>query len=305
MRRRHPLPLAVSLQALAVLACALLVLTLPAPVDAQPGGSSGNRPFVGIWRLDPGKSHLPAPPNGFAVYRQYEDHGGGWMYHTVITITPRRTDFLFTAARYDSKQYPVYNAANLGSFIRGGERTPRTVEFTRIDANKFLWTDRFNGRVVAGGVCTVSADGNTLTITNQPPGQQTMTEQVFDRVSPGSLAQAPNAGFAPVLAQGAKPRPGTEAAARRQIEALQATGQPLFSDMVARKRPAPDPQLAARVSAFFRNLGALRSITFEGVLPNGYDAYRATFANGQLNMGIGPLSPDGKVTGLSLLLPRP
>lgn len=38
-----------------------------------------------------------------------------------------------------------------------------------------------NGQVVAGGVCTVSADGSTLTITNQPPGQKQVSVQVFDR----------------------------------------------------------------------------------------------------------------------------
>lgn len=166
-----------------MLLVALLAL-IPPQVGAQ--ADSGNRPFVGIWKLNPGKSGQPAPPAGSAVYRQYEDHGNGWMYHTVITVTPRHTDFLFTAARYDSRQYDVYNGRNLGALIRSGEKTPRTVEFTRINANKFLWTDRLNGKVVAGGVCTVSANGNTLTITNQPPGQKTVREQVFDRVSAGS-----------------------------------------------------------------------------------------------------------------------
>jgi hypothetical protein len=180
MRRRSS-PAAL-LPAIPVLLLALLAVT-PPQVRAQT--DSGNRPFVGIWKLNPEKSKLPARPAGSAVYRQYADHGDGWMYHTVITVTARRTDFLFTAARYDGKQYAVYNGRNLGAFIRSGEKTPRTVEFTRIDAHKFLWTDRLNGKVVAGGVCTVSADGNTLTITNQPPGQKRVTEQVFDRVSGG------------------------------------------------------------------------------------------------------------------------
>lgn len=181
MRRRSSL--AALRPAIPMLLVALLAL-IPPQAGAQT--DSGNRPFVGIWKLNRAKSRLPAQPAGSAVYRQYADHGDGWMYHTVITVTPRHTDFLFTAARYDSRQYAVYNGSNLGALIRSGAKTPRTVEFTRINAHQFLWTDRLNGRVIAGGVCTVSADGHTLTITNQPPGQKTATEQVFDRVSDSS-----------------------------------------------------------------------------------------------------------------------
>lgn len=49
-----------------------------------------------------GKIEVAVPPDRFAVYKQYKEHGDGWMYHTVITITPLRTGFLFTAARYES-----------------------------------------------------------------------------------------------------------------------------------------------------------------------------------------------------------
>lgn len=166
---------------LAALLVGLLASSTPSLAAAQADRS--NRPFIGVWKLNPERSHMPAPSNGLTVYRQYEAHAHGWMYHTVITIAPRRTDFLFTAARYDGKQYPVYDARDLGDFISGGVKTRRTVAFTRINASKFLWTDRIDGKVVAGGACMVSAHGDTLTITNQPPGRKTMTEQVYDRVS--------------------------------------------------------------------------------------------------------------------------
>ncbi|MGH8142618.1 MAG: hypothetical protein ACREU2_08905 [Steroidobacteraceae bacterium] len=167
-----------------VLAVALLALAPPA-LRAQT--DSGNRPFVGFWKLNLQKSkmHIPpgAPQGGFALYRQYEDRGGGWMFHNVTTVTARGADFLFTAARYDGKQYPVYNRETLGRFLKDGTKAPRTVEFDRVNAHVIRWTDRVGGKVVAGGTCTVSPDGNTLTITNTVPGRQgqRMSAQVYDR----------------------------------------------------------------------------------------------------------------------------
>lgn len=118
-----------------IVAFALFVLT-PLSVTARP--DTGNRPFVGVWKLNFEKSHLRVAPGVLAVYRQYEDHGDGWMFHTVINIARSGSGFLFTAARYDGKQYPVYNAQSLGNFLSDGVKTPRTVAFTRISAYKFL-----------------------------------------------------------------------------------------------------------------------------------------------------------------------
>lgn len=162
----------------AILLVAVLALT-SGPMTAR--ADNGNQPFVGVWKLNFQKSHLRAPLGTVAVYRQYEDHGDGWMFHTVINVTPRGSGFLFMAARYDGQQYPVYNAESLGNFLSGGAKTPRTVAFTRVSAYKFLWTDRLNGRVVEGGACTVSPDGSTLTITDQAPGRKVISVQVFDR----------------------------------------------------------------------------------------------------------------------------
>jgi hypothetical protein len=137
---------------------------------------------VGVWKLNPERSHLRARPADSEVFRQYEDHGNGWMFHTVITISSRGAGFLYAAARYDGKQYPVYNGDLLGESISDGTKTPRTVEFDRISAYQFRWTDRTNGRETQGGICTVSQDGNTLTITAHSPGQTQRYAQVFDRV---------------------------------------------------------------------------------------------------------------------------
>lgn len=164
----------------ALLALALCAL-VPPMVRAQRDG--GNAPFVGVWKLNPEKSHLRRLPAGFELYRQYEDHGHGWMFHTLINVSPRGVGFLFAAARYDGKQYPVWDARLLGRTVSDDQKTPRTVEFDRISAHQFRWTDRTDGKVTQGGLCTVSSDGTTLTITASGPGQKQPIEQVFDRVS--------------------------------------------------------------------------------------------------------------------------
>ncbi len=163
-------------------AVATLLLSATALL-ASAQADRGNRPFVGTWKLNPEKSHLRGAPNGFELFRQYEDHGNGWMFHTLITVSPRGVGFLFAAARYDGKQYPVWNARLLGETVSDGQKTPRTVEFDRISAHQFRWTDRTDDKVKQGGVCTVSPDGMTLTITAKAPAEQATFTQVFDRVS--------------------------------------------------------------------------------------------------------------------------
>jgi hypothetical protein len=128
------------------------------PIVASAQADSGNRPFVGTWKLNPEKSHLRGAPSGFELFRQYEDHGNGWMFHTVINVSPRGVGFLFSAARYDGKQYPVWDARLLGRTVSDGRKTPRTVEFDRLSAYQFRWTDRTDGKVTQGGLCTVSPD---------------------------------------------------------------------------------------------------------------------------------------------------
>lgn len=65
------------------------------------------------------------------------------------------------------------------------------------------------------------------------------------------------------------------------------------------------PQLAAlarpqlpKAAATFRKLGALRSLAFARVVPNGANVYIATFAHGQLLWVIMPLTKEGKVSGI-------
>jgi hypothetical protein len=169
-------PLAVAMSLAALLAS---TPSLTAQID------DANQPFIGLWKLDLEKSHVPAASD-FTVYRQFQAEGDGWIFETVTFITPRGPQFLFTAARFDGKPYPDYTAKWLGDFVRSGTRPPQTVTFTRVNANQIRWADTVNGRTVAEGTETVSADGSTMTMTNHVPGQKTTGVQVFDRVSAAS-----------------------------------------------------------------------------------------------------------------------
>ncbi len=91
------------------------------------------------------------------------------------------------------------------------------------------------------------------------------------------------------------PSPGTEAALRHQIETLE-RGDPDYAAMGPGLADATRQQLP-QIRALFKKIGALKSLEFGKVLPNGADLYLATFEHGELACTITPLSPDGKVTG--------
>jgi len=97
-----------------------------------------------------------------------------------------------------------------------------------------------------------------------------------------------------------RPSPGTEEALRRQIEAMESTGHPLYAEM--------DAQLAAiayeqqpQMAALFKKWGAFQSLRFFKVMPGGRDDYLATFAHARAEVTIAPLSSDGKTGGLLFL----
>lgn len=92
------------------------------------------------------------------------------------------------------------------------------------------------------------------------------------------------------------PSPGTEAALRQQIETME-KGERDFSALM--------PGLAAAAQAQWpvmkqniNSLGALSSITFQGVSPQGWDIYNVAFERGAVMWQITPLTPDGKISGM-------
>lgn len=94
-----------------------------------------------------------------------------------------------------------------------------------------------------------------------------------------------------------KPSPGTEEAIRRQIEEIERTGHALYTEMDAPLAAAAHEQ-EKQMEGRFKKRGALESLRFSRVLPNGDDDYVATFAHAQVEVIITPLSPDGRIGGL-------
>ena len=93
----------------------------------------------------------------------------------------------------------------------------------------------------------------------------------------------------------AKPSPGTEAALRRNIEGLY-TGQPPYDIMLPGLVDATHQQLT-NLEKNAKTLGALKSLTFQNVNPDGYDVYAAVYEHGSATWLIAPLR-DGKMGGL-------
>ena len=95
--------------------------------------------------------------------------------------------------------------------------------------------------------------------------------------------------------EGNAPMPGSEAALRHQIEALE-HGQPDYDVMTEGLATLTRPQVP-RIGRQFALLGPLQAISFRGVGFSGWDIYEAKFTNGILINRI-LLTPNGKVTGL-------
>jgi beta-lactamase regulating signal transducer with metallopeptidase domain len=96
-----------------------------------------------------------------------------------------------------------------------------------------------------------------------------------------------------------EPSPGTEAAVQRQIEEMERAGHALYAEMDAPLAAAAHEQ-EKQMKARFKVRGALESIRFSRVLPNGDDDYLVTFAHTQAEFIITPLSANGKISGMLL-----
>jgi hypothetical protein len=93
-----------------------------------------------------------------------------------------------------------------------------------------------------------------------------------------------------------EPSPGTEAAIRRWIAAKE-HGQTDEAEM-APNLAGMDRVQQPLIQRTLGRMGPFKSLEFERVNAQGMDVYRASFAHGQLDVLIAPLTPDGKITGL-------
>jgi CubicO group peptidase (beta-lactamase class C family) len=94
-----------------------------------------------------------------------------------------------------------------------------------------------------------------------------------------------------------KQTPGTEDALRRSIDEIR-KGEPKYDRMTedfANLTRRQLPQLKGLLNGF----GALQSVTFKGVGPEGWDIYETVFEKSKMEFRIA-LTPDGKTAGISL-----
>jgi len=92
------------------------------------------------------------------------------------------------------------------------------------------------------------------------------------------------------------PSPGTRSMVIAYIRDLEHGSQD-YDTMTPELAAVARPQLAKSV-AVMRKEGTFRSLAFVRVLPNGADAYIATFTGGELLWVIMPLTKEGKVSGV-------
>ncbi len=92
-----------------------------------------------------------------------------------------------------------------------------------------------------------------------------------------------------------KPAPGSEAALRRDIEELRA-GAPNYDRMSAGLANVTRQQLP-QLKNTIDELGAVQSVAFKSVAPNGFDVYEVQFEHGETEWRIG-MTSDGKVAAV-------
>ena len=93
------------------------------------------------------------------------------------------------------------------------------------------------------------------------------------------------------------PSPGTEAALRHQIESMM-KGQRDYSVLMPALASAVK-EMEPNILAALSSMGPLKSIKFRAVTPGGVDSYDVAFERGSSEWFITPLTPDGKITGMS------
>ena len=141
----------------------------------------------------------------------------------------------------------------------------------------------------------VDAQGRATAITLHQNGKHHAAPRMDDQAAQ-QIEDALNA-----RVQSQTPLPGSEAAVRRLYGSL-LSGKPIYDEMSPGLAEATREQLPQLLQCA-QNYGAIRSIEFRGVGPQGMDVYDVHHEKGRSTMRIA-LSPDGKIQG-ALFSPGP
>ena len=124
----------------------------PRPATTAPVAKD---PFIGVWKLNPGKSKYETGGAPTSFTRTYEDRGGGTIFMTTDVTIPQGSTRAYLVYRRDGKPYPEAAA---------GVQSIRMVSVKAVDPRTedvYLVVDGKTSEMPS--TITVSADGMTMT----------------------------------------------------------------------------------------------------------------------------------------------
>ena len=133
--------------------------TKPAAVSPTPRrdvtAPNTKDPFIGVWKLNPGKSKYESGGAPTSFTRSYEDRGGGTIFMTTDVTIPQGSTRTYVVYRRDGKSYPeaAVGAASI-RMITVTATDPRTEDVYVIVNGKTSETP---------STISISADGMTMT----------------------------------------------------------------------------------------------------------------------------------------------
>jgi cyanophycinase len=186
--------------------------------------------------------------------------------------------------RPDEYMTITVDGGQLVSQLTGQGKVPL---FARSDGKFFLKVVKADLEFVKSG------DGKVAELVLHQNGASVPMKRLDDaEVKRMADEAAAKAAFAGQRYKDQKQAPGSEEALRRMIGEVSA-GEPKYGQMSAEAAQRTAQQLP-RLKETIGKLGALQSVSFEGVLPDGTDDYVVKFANGDTEWRI-MLGPDGKI----------
>ncbi len=141
--------------------------------------------IIGNWQLNAAASRLPGPTPQTHVRRYSVGPDGTLIGLAVIVDADGTPSFLQFAAKPDGKDYPEFDASSAAKYLMDGSPPPATYAETPVDSHTVDWTDKYDGRVTFSGRKSVSADGQTMTISAVVKNERNEDVEflfVFDRI---------------------------------------------------------------------------------------------------------------------------
>lgn len=150
-----------------------LIVTLAIVAFASSAGAQAPKGLAGTWKLNAAKSTFSPGPAPKSMTVTYTPQGDGMKIVADMTPAEGAAQHWEMTAHYDGKDYPVTGNPNAD-----------TASFKLVNDRTGESTFKKNGKVTATNTRTLSADGQTLTITSKGAtvdGKPRSDVQVFQR----------------------------------------------------------------------------------------------------------------------------